>query len=99
MEVLPWLLLVVALDLVVVPRPYAAGRRGVLDSLVLALLALSAAAAGRPSPLEGAGAALLILIPAYHAGTMYGRFGFLLTVGLGGGAFLAAALLFQPARA
>ncbi len=79
---LPWLLLVVALDIVVdVLDRMPVVRRGVVDSLAMALLALSAAAAGAAFALEGTGAALLILIPAYHAGTMYGRFGFLLTVG------------------
>ncbi len=96
--VLPWLLLVVALDLVIVVLDRTPlGRRGVLDSLVLALLALSAAASGVAFALTE-GAALLILIPAYHAGTLYGRFGFLLTSALGGGAFLGAAALFEQSR-
>ncbi len=95
--VLPWLLLVVAIDLVVVAldgMPIA--RQGVLESLVTVLLAFSAAAAGAAFALAGVGAALLILIPAYHAGTRYGRFGFLLTSAVGGCSFLLADAVFQP---
>ena len=97
-EVLPWLLLVVALDLVVDAldrMPLV--RQDVVDSLEMALLALSAAAAGAAFALEGTGAALLILIPAYHAGTIYGRFGFLLTAAIGGAAFLGAVALLPAA--
>ena len=88
---LPWLLLVAVLDLVIVAldrMPVA--RRGVVDSLVVGLLATSAAAAGVAFALEGTAAALLILVPAYHAGTRFGRFGFLLTSATGSVAYLLA---------
>jgi signal transduction histidine kinase len=96
-DVLPWLLLVVAIDLVIVAldgMPIA--RRGVLESLVTTLLAFSAAAAGAAYALVGVGAAMLILIPAYHAGTRYGRFGFLLTSAVGGVSFLITDTVFHP---
>ena len=48
-----------------------------------------------PSPAPGA--ALLILIPAYHAGSKYGRFGFLLTCVVAGAAFLVVDLAHPPA--
>lgn len=97
-EVLPWLLLVVALDLVVDALDrMPVVRRGVADTLAMALLTLSAAAAGAAFALEGTEAALLILIPAYHAGSMYGRFGFLLTSAIGGGAFLGSVAVFPAA--
>ncbi|HSO63786.1 MAG TPA: histidine kinase [Ornithinibacter sp.] len=77
-DVLPWLLLVVALDLVVVAldaMPIL--RRGVLDTLALTLLAVAAAATGAGYALTGQalGATLLVLIPAYHAGMRFGRLG------------------------
>ena len=93
-DVLPWLLLVAVLDLVIVTldrMPVA--RRGVIDRLVVGLLATSAAAAGVAFALEGTAAALLILVPAYHAGTRFGRFGFLLTSATGSGAYLLAVLV------
>ncbi|WP_345207568.1 sensor histidine kinase [Fodinibacter luteus] len=96
-DVLPWLVLVAVLDMVVVTldrMPVA--RRGVVNSLAMSLLALSAAAAGAAFALEGNSAALLILIPAYHAGTRYGRFGFLLTSAVGGGSYLLAVWIFDP---
>jgi signal transduction histidine kinase len=95
--VLPWLLLVVAIDLVIVAlNGMPVARRGVMESLVTTLLAFSAAAAGAAFALVGVGAALIILIPAYHAGTRYGRFGFLLTSTVGGATFLLAEAVFQP---
>jgi signal transduction histidine kinase len=79
-EVLPWLVLVVVLDLVVtVLEGLPAARQGAVNRVVLTLLAVSAAVAGVAFAVAGDGAALLILIPAYHAGSTYGRFGFLLT--------------------
>ena len=90
-DVLPWLLLVAVPDLVIVAldrMPVA--RRGVVDSLVLGLLATSAAAAGVAFALEHTAASLLILVPAYHAGTRFGRFGFLLSSTAGSTAYLLA---------
>ena len=82
---LPWLLLVVVLDLVVVAldgMPVA--RRGVIehhgpDPAVRRPRPRPAPAYALTDTVDGTGAALLILIPAYHAGSKYGRFGFLLT--------------------
>ncbi len=86
---LPWLLLVAVPDLVIdtLDRMPVA-RRGGVDNLVVGLLATSAAAAGAAYALEHTAAALLILVPAYHAGTRFGRFGFLLTSATGGIAYL-----------
>ncbi len=69
-DVLPWLLLVVMLDLMVVALDTIPGaRRTVVEPLVMTLRAAAAAAAGVAYALTGTGAALLILIPAYHAGS------------------------------
>jgi signal transduction histidine kinase len=96
-EVLPWLLLVVALDLVIVGLDgLPISRRGVMNTMILTLLCVSAAAAGAGYALVGTGAVLLILIPAYHAGSKYGRFGFLLTCVVAGAAFLASTWLYPP---
>lgn len=90
-EVLPWLLLVLVLDLVVVGlEGLPMARRGVLNTIILTLLCVSAAAAGAAYAVADIGAALLILIPAYHAGSKYGRFGFLLTCVVALSAFLVA---------
>lgn len=89
LPLLPWLLLVCVLDAVVVTldrMPIA--RKGVLDSIILTLLAVGAAAAGVGYAFADLSAALLILIPAYHAGTRFGRFGFLLSVVVGSTAYL-----------
>ena len=81
-------------------RQHPGARRGVVETLVVALLlASSAAAAGAAyalTPGTGTGAALLILIPAYHAGLAYGRFGFLLTSAVGSGAYLLSSAVFEP---
>ncbi len=100
-EVLPWLLLVVVLDLVVVVLEGAlVYRRGITNTVLLTLLCASAAAAGAGYALTdtatgaSAATALLVLIPAYHAGSKYGRFGFLLTCVVASIAFLVSALLY-----
>ncbi len=64
-----------------------------MNTMVLTLLCCSAAAAGAGYALAGPGAALLILVPAYHAGSRYGRFGFLLTCVVASGAFLVSVWL------
>ena len=88
-EVLPWLLLVVALDLVVVALDgMPVSRRGVVDSFVLTLLVVSAVGAGAGFALTGIGASSLVLIPAYNAGMRFGRLGMLATSVAAGGAFL-----------
>lgn len=89
-DVLPWLLLVVVLDLVVVVLerlPYA--DRAAVWSVGLSVLAFAAAAAGAAFATVDVGAALLILIPVYHGGTRYGRLGFLLTTVVGAVGFIA----------
>ena len=45
---------------------------------------------------RGPRAALLILIPAYHAGSRFGRLGFLLTCVVAGAAFLVSTWLYPP---
>jgi signal transduction histidine kinase len=91
LEVLPWLLLVVVLDLVIVGLDsLPISRRGVVNTMMLTLLCASAAAAGVGYAVAETAAALLILIPAYHAGSKYGRFGFLLTCVVAGGSYLVA---------
>ena len=82
------------LDLVIVALDSLVLRRGVLNSMVLTLLCCSAAAAGAGYALAGPGAALLILVPAYHAGSKYGRFGFLLACVVASGAYLVSAWLY-----
>ena len=86
-EVLPWMLLVLVLDLTIVASDSLVARPAVLNSMILALLCCSAAAAGAGYALAGPGAALLILVPAYHAGSKYGRFGFLLACVVATGAY------------
>jgi signal transduction histidine kinase len=91
LAVLPWLLIVVAVDLVVVALSrMPISRGGVFDTIVLTLLAVEAATAGVGFAIASVGAALLILIPTYHAGTRFGRLGYLLT-GLAG--FVSALLV------
>lgn len=85
---LPWLLFVIVLDLVVDAldrMPIA--RQGLLDTVLLTLLALASGAAGVGYALADLGAALLVLIPAYHFGSRFGRAGYVF-------ACLAASLAF-----
>lgn len=93
-QVVPWLFLVVILDLVVVAldsMPVA--RRGVVNTLALTLLTASAFAAGLAFTSILAGASLLSLMVVYHGGTRQGRLGFLLTAVATSGAMVAAILL------
>lgn len=93
-EVVPWLLLVVALDLVVVAignMPVA--RRGVVNTLVLTLLVGSSAAAGAAYAWTEIGASLLALMPAFHAGARIGRIGALATSVASSGSFVLLFLL------
>ncbi|HET7819915.1 MAG TPA: histidine kinase dimerization/phosphoacceptor domain-containing protein [Ornithinibacter sp.] len=92
-EVLPWMLLVLVLDLTIVAIDSLVARPAVLNSMILVLLCCSAAAAGAGYALAGPGAALLILVPAYHAGSKYGRFGFLLACVVATGAYLVSYFL------
>ena len=95
--VLPWLLLIVVLDLVIVGfEGLPVARHGSVKTLVLTLLSVSAAAAGAAYAVAGDGAALLILIPAYHSGSKYGRRGFLLTCLVATSSFLVALWLGAP---
>ncbi len=96
-KVLPWLALVVVLDLLVTWLEGLPGaRQGAVNRAVLTLLSVSAATAGVAFALAGDGAALLILIPAYHAGSTYGRRGFLLTCVVAISSFLVALGLGAP---
>lgn len=89
-QVVPWLLLVVVLDLVVVALDsMPVSRKGLVDSLALTLLAASAGAAGAAYAVEGTGASLLALLPVFHAGSRRGRLGFLLTSVSAAGLFVA----------
>jgi signal transduction histidine kinase len=98
-EVLPWLVIVIVVDLVIVTLDrMPISRRGVLDTIVLTLLAVDAAAAGIGYALADLAGALLILIPAYHAGTRFGRIGFLLSCVVGSGAYLLVALTDEGAE-
>ncbi|MGB7820094.1 MAG: histidine kinase [Ornithinibacter sp.] len=94
-EALPWLLLVVVLDLVAAALDQSSrGRRGVNDPIALTVLSLAAAAAGAAFAVNELAGALLILIPAFHAGTKYGRFGYLLACVIGTGSFGLTHLVF-----
>ncbi len=89
---LPWLVAVVVLDLVVGALDrMPISRQGLLDTVVLTLLCLSAGAAGAGYALVDLAAALLILVPAYHAGTRFGRIGYLLTGVVGSLVYLITA--------
>ncbi len=94
-RVLPWMLLVLVLDLVIVGLDgLPVSRRGVMNTMVLSLLCVEAGAAGAGYAIAGPGAVLLILVPTYHAGTKYGRFGFLLTCVIAGFAFFVSVWLY-----
>ena len=92
--VLPWLILVVALDLVVTALEMMPMlRRGVVDTLIITLLSAAAAAAGVGYALTemgaktGLAASILVLIPTYHAGMRFGRLGMLATSVAAGAGF------------
>ncbi len=98
-RVVPWLLLVVVLDLVVVAldsMPVA--RKGLVNTLVLTLLAGSAAAAGAAFATISTGASLLALLPVFHAGSRQGRLGFLLTSVSAGAAFIGCVLFLDSSK-
>ena len=93
-EVLPWLALITMVELVITTLDrLPVARHGVVESLVVAMLTTSAAAAGAAYGLIHTGATLLVFAPAYHAGTRLGRFGALLTSAAAGGACLLALTL------
>ncbi len=88
---LPWLLAVVVLDLVVGALDrMPISRQGLLDTIVLTLMCLTAGAAGAGYALTNLSCALLILIPAYHAGIRFGRVGYLVTCVVGSLVYLLA---------
>ena len=94
LQVLPWLALVTMVELVITALDrLPVARQGVVESLVVAMLATSAAAAGAAYGLIHTGSTLLVFAPAYHAGTRLGRFGVLLTSATAGGACLLALTL------
>ncbi|MGL4174623.1 MAG: sensor histidine kinase [Dermatophilaceae bacterium] len=88
---LPWLALVVVLDLAaLVLDARAEAATTVSTTLRLGLLAVAAVAAGVAFAVADVGAALLVLIPVYHAGSAFGWSGSLLGVVAGGAGLLAA---------
>ncbi|HMM96961.1 MAG: hypothetical protein IE926_04120 [Micrococcales bacterium] len=90
-EVAPWLLVVLVLDLVVTALDrLPISRQGLLDTVVLTLLCLSAGAAGAGYWTSDQAGSLLILVPAYHAGTRFGRIGYLVTTVVGSVVYLLA---------
>jgi signal transduction histidine kinase len=90
--VAPWWLVVVLLDVVVVllDRLVPSGRRVLVESAALAVLAVSAAVSGVAFAMAGIAAAVLLVIPLYHAGSRSGRLGFLLASVVGVSGFLVA---------
>lgn len=96
---LPWILLIVSLDLVAtaVSGLTTLPRTGVLRSRIT-LLALNAAFSGVAFTFAGGATAPLALIPAYHSGLLVGRRGFAVTYLVTGGS-AAAAFVFLPAQA
>ncbi|WP_404352887.1 histidine kinase [Phycicoccus jejuensis] len=88
-ELAPWLLAVLALDLVVTALDrLPISRQGLLDTVVLTLLCLSAGAAGAGYDAAAQSGSLLLLVPAYHAGTRFGRVGYLGTCVVGSAVYL-----------
>ncbi|MGL5911896.1 MAG: hypothetical protein ACRCZP_17970, partial [Phycicoccus sp.] len=88
---LPWLALVVLLDLLVlVLGARADAATTVSTTLRLALLAAAAVVAGVAFAAVGLGAALVVLIPVYHAGSAFGWSGFLLALVAGGAGLFGA---------
>ena len=91
LQVFPWLLLVIVLDLVVEALDrMPISRQGLLDTVLVTLLALASGAAGVGYAVADLGAALLVLIPAYHFGARFGRAGYLFACVLAGGAYLGS---------
>ena len=91
LQALPWLVLVLVVDVLVsVLDRMPISRQGMLDMVLLTLLAISAAAAGAAYAQAEVGAALLLLIPAYHSGARFGRIGYLLSCVIAPVAFLVA---------
>ncbi|MGL5862948.1 MAG: hypothetical protein ACRCY9_17015, partial [Phycicoccus sp.] len=88
---LPWLAVVVLLDIaVLILDTRADAGTTVSTTLRLGLLATAAAVAGVAFAVTGVGAAILVLIPVYHAGSTFGRSGFALVVVAGSAGLLAA---------
>ncbi len=83
-RVIPWVLLVVTLDVVVMVLEQASSvRREVTDGVALTILSLAAAVSGAAFSVVGLPGALLLLVPAFHSGIRHGRTGFLLACVLG----------------
>ncbi|MGL5816831.1 MAG: sensor histidine kinase, partial [Phycicoccus sp.] len=86
---LPWLVVVVLLDLAVLLLGTRADATSTVSTtLRLGLLAVAAVVAGVAFAVAELGAALLVLIPVYHAGSAFGWSGFLLSVVAGGAGLL-----------
>lgn len=93
-EALPWVLLVLTLDLaatVLLASPGAGSRQRRIQAQ--AILVIEAVAAGAAMAYGGLGAQPLIVIPALHAGLRFGARGALVGAAIGGASGVAASLL------
>ena len=96
---LPWLFLVVSLDLTATAIGAIPGLSPTrVRRMTLTFIALSAAAAGAAFGVRGVPTAPLVLIAAYHAGLRFQRFGYLLACVLAFAAAFVSTLLVQTAR-
>ena len=93
-EALPWVLLVLTLDLaatVLLASPGAGSRQRRIQAQ--AILVIEAVAAGAAMAYGGLGAQPLIVIPVLHAGLRFGARGALVGAAIGGASGLGASLL------
>ena len=93
-EALPWVLLVLTLDLaatVLLASPGAGSRQRRIQAQ--AILVIEAVAAGAAMAYGGLGAQPLIVIPVLHAGLRFGARGALVGAAIGGASGVAASLL------
>ena len=96
---LPWLFLVVSLDLTATAIGAIPGLSHTrVRRMTLTFIALSAAAAGAAFGVRGVPTAPLVLIAAYHAGLRFQRFGYLLACVLAFAAAFVSTLLVHTAR-
>jgi signal transduction histidine kinase len=92
LEGLPWILLVVVLDLSAAGLAYLTGVAGrVRTAQLLALVLAGAVTAGVAMGYAGAWSKLLILVPAYHAGLRFAHRGALAVAATGLGTSMATA--------
>ncbi|MBK9475314.1 MAG: GAF domain-containing protein [Tetrasphaera sp.] len=96
---LPWLLLVLTLDLTATALGAIPGLpHRQLRSMSLIFITLSAAAAGAAFGIRGVATAPLVLIPAYHSGLRFQRRGYVVACGTALLATLGGIVLFATAR-